>query len=363
MLQHIDRELIELLGKRIAFLREAKLKDYSENTIDVAQLLSQSGVPEFVWQHLSLSCAAASTIASPSKSIQSRRVTIIGGRGKMGSFFAQELSTAGHQVNILEQDDWDKAAQLLGVDLVLVCVPIECTLQAIERAAPYLNPSTALVDITSLKTTVVPAMLKHHPGPVVSLHPMFGPSVRSFLSQNVIVCPGRQLEACQWFLDAVASRGGKLVFCTPQEHDRMMVAVQAIRHFTTFSLGVFLAEEGIDCDRSLQFTTSLYRLQLNTVSRLFSQNGSLYLSLMLSDEERRQAISRLASTFHRLAQLIVQKEQAALTEEFETAQCYFQQYLGSSLPESDYMINSLSVFLAASESKKQSDTSEQNLAA
>jgi prephenate dehydrogenase len=340
--ENIDRELIALLSRKIA-LKPTK----NEDSAEISELLAQFDVPEFVWKDLSLSCKAASTLARSPAATLSRQITIIGGGGKMGSLFAKQLALAGHRVSIFHRNDWDNAAKLGKADLVLLCVPIEETLKTIKKAAPYLSKSTLLVDLTSVKTNIVSTMLESHQGPVVSLHPMFGPGVRSFLSQNFIVCRGRHPEACQWFLDFLESKGGKLVFCTPQEHDRMMESVQAIRHFVTFGLGVFLAQEQIDLDRTLQFTSPLYRLQIDIVNRLFAQDGSLSLHLMLSSEERRQAIGRLASTFWRLALAASEGDRATLFKEFETTRDFFQERADCSVQESDRVIECLSVFLAA----------------
>jgi prephenate dehydrogenase/chorismate mutase/prephenate dehydrogenase len=128
-----------------------------------------------------------------------------------------------------------------------------------------------------------------------------------------------------------------------------MVSIQAIRHFCAFSLGVFLAEEGIDIDRSLKFSSTSYRLELNMVSRLFAQDASLHMNIMLAEEERRQAIGRLVNTYNRLANLVVQKDQADLMREFEAARSVFRSEATRALKESDHVINSLSTLLAASE--------------
>ena len=343
-LEQIDRQLIELIGKRISCLTRSR---DGEDIVEVNELLAKAGIPEFVWQDLTINCVAASTAASSPPATLRQRVTVIGGRGQMGRFFVEQLTKAGHEVKILGRNGWDHADLLLGqVDLVLVSVPLEQTESIIEKTAPYLSDSTALVDVASIKTPIVQAMLEHHSGPVIGLHPMFGPGVESFLSQNVVVCPGRQPEACQWFLDFIANRGGKLIWCTPPEHDQMMAIVQAIRHFTTFSLGAFLAAEGIDLARTLEFASPLYRVQLDLVSRLFAQDSSLYLNVMLT-EERPQAISRLAATYRRLAKMVENNDRAALTQEFEVASHFFKHETCRALAESNYMIDSLSKLLAA----------------
>lgn len=352
-LQQIDQDLINLLKERISLLAESGIPPLEQQLSNCLPYLTEAGVPESVWQNIITGCVAAVTSASSSENqIQPRNVTVIGGGGMMGRFFTSWLRAAGHKVSILEYNDWDNADKLLSQsELVLVCVPLKNTVSVIQKAAKYLAATTALVDIASVKTPMVQAMLEQHSGPVLGLHPMFGPGVKSFLSQKVVVCPGRKVEAFQWFLDAIANDGGKLITCTPEEHDRMMIAIQAIRHFSTFSLGVFLAEEGIDIARSLEFASPIYRLESNIVSRLFAQDGSLYMDIILASEERTRAIGRLVETYSRLAKLVAQKDRSALMGEFATAQNAFKQECDRALEESNYIINTLSTLLAAREIK------------
>ncbi len=355
-LQQIDQDLIRLLRERIAVLAESGIPPLEQQLSDCSSYLAQTGVPESLWQNIVTGCVAALKSASLSHNqIEPRNITAIGGGGMMGRFFTQRLQAAGHNVNVLEYNDWDNAEKLLSqADLVLVCVPLKSTLAVIQKAAKYLRPTTALVDIASIKTPFVQAMLEQHKGPVLGLHPMFGPGVKSFLSQKVVVCPGRENEAFQWFLDFIKNDGGKLITCTPQEHDRMMIAIQAIRHFCTFSLGVFLAEEEIDIARSLEFASPIYRLESNIVSRLFAQDGSLYIDIILASEERTGAIGRLAQTYNRLAKLVAQKDRSALMREFVNVGNAFKQESDRALEESNYVINAISTLLAASEVKANS---------
>lgn len=352
-LQQIDQDLIKLLGERISVLTELGIPAIEEQISNCSTYLALAGIPESVWQNIVLDCiAAVNTASSFQVPIEPRNVTAIGGGGMMGRFFSDRLRAAGHNVSVLEYNDWDNAEQLLSqADLVLICVPLKSTLAVIQKAARYLRPTTALVDIASIKTPFVQAMLEQHQGPVLGLHPMFGPGVKSFLSQKVVVCPGRGDEAFQWFLDAIKNDGGKLITCTPQEHDQMMIAVQAIRHFSTFSLGVFLAEEEIDIARSLDFASPIYRLESNIVSRLFAQDGSLYIDIILGSKERSLAIARLAQTYTRLAELVAHKDRSALMREFVNARNAFEQESDRALEESNYVINAMSTLLAANEVK------------
>jgi prephenate dehydrogenase len=348
-LQQIDQAIIELLRDRLSVLADSNPISLEQQQLNCQSLLSQAGVPEALWQSIVVGCMAALTqpVIEP-KATGGHHVTVVGGRGMMGRLFSARLMAAGHHVSVLEYDNWDNAEQLLAdAELVLVCVPIKSTVAVIRNIAQYLSPTTVLADIASIKVPIVEAMLDVHEGPVLGLHPMFGPGIESFLAQKVVVCPGRQIDTCQWVLDWIEQDGGELIYCTAQEHDQMMVTVQAIRHFFTLSLGVFLAEEGVDVRRSLDFASPIYRMEINMISRLFAQDGSLYTDIMLASEERRHAIARLVNTCSRLANFLTCEDRPAIIAEFEAAREVYREESDRALNETNHLINALSSFLAA----------------
>jgi prephenate dehydrogenase len=336
-LKQIDKSIIELLRHRLLVLA-GEDSPVDEQLAYVASQLSLAGVPESIWASVVNSCHAAlsAVVDSPELYGPPKKITIIGGRGRMGRFFTQELTAAGHHVSILEHQDWEHADKLLSdADLVMVSVPIERTVEVIKRAAKYLAPTTALCDITSIKAQPVQAMLEYHSGPVMGLHPMFGPSAKSFGGQNIVVCLGRDNNSFEWLLDLMETKGGELILCTPEEHDRFMVIIQATQHFYRFSLGVFLAEEKIDVDRSLSMSSPSYREEIEIVKRLFAQNPYLCVDIMLATQDRCQAIAKLARTHIRLARLVAKKDREALIKQFENTQSFFKEEITCSIKQSD----------------------------
>lgn len=299
-LKKIDPNSIALISDRLSLL--------NEQLADVVPLLAQADIPE-----------------SATNYVSSRKITIIGGYGRMGRLFQEQFSAVGHNVSVLEHEDWEYADQLLNsAELVLVSVPIEYTVDVIKRAAKYLAPTTALCDITSIKTQSTQAMLEYHSGPVMGLHPMFGPNIKSFLGQKVVICPGRNNDAFQWLLGLIKNQGCELIVCTPEEHDQIMVIIQAVQHFCRLSFGIFLAEARIDIEQSLLISTPSYRQQIDSIKRLLSQNSHLCVDIILATEERCEAINSLANTYSRLAELVRMKDRDALIQEFESTQGFFE---------------------------------------
>ena len=248
---------------------------------------------------------------------RSRQVTIVGGKGRMGRFFAKQLATAGHRVEILGRRDWEKAEQLLGeAELVLISVPIEQTSAIIEQSCKYLASTAAIADLTSVKAEPVAKMLACHSGAVMGLHPMFGPNRDSFDAQKIAVCSGRDDDAFQWLVDLMSDRGGNLIFCSPEEHDRLMAIVQAVRHFSQFGFGLFLGSEEVDLERSLSIASPNYRQEYEAVERFFQQNPTMYVDIMLATETSRQTIASLAKIYQKLADLVAKGDRDSLIDIF-----------------------------------------------
>jgi chorismate mutase / prephenate dehydrogenase len=269
-------------------------------------------------------------------------VLIVGGRGSMGQYFRQWFSDAGYRVRILDRNDWNAVDQLTdGVDLAIVGVPIENTGQVVERLGPHLPPDCILADITSIKTPPVQAMLRAHPGPVVGLHPLFGPTTTSMDKQIIVVTPGRGDDACQWFIDQLTTWGGVIVKASPEEHDDIMGVVQTLRHFATFAFGQFLARRRIDLHRTLEFSSPIYRLELGMVGRLFSQDPALYSEIILASPERRELLKDYMASLNDNLDMIEKGDKAVFCKEFKKISEWFGSFSEQAMRESTYLIDKI----------------------
>lgn len=67
-----------------------------------------------------------------------RPVVIVGGGGQMGRLFEKMLTLSGYQVRILEQHDWDRAADIVAdAGMVIVSVPTNVTEQVIGKITAF----------------------------------------------------------------------------------------------------------------------------------------------------------------------------------------------------------------------------------
>ncbi|MHC5053903.1 MAG: bifunctional chorismate mutase/prephenate dehydrogenase [Planctomycetota bacterium] len=345
-LADLDRELGRLLAERIRILAEA-----GDSGAPGGDAAVPEGIPVPLWHGIVVGTAAAAADARPKELADAapRNVVIVGGRGIMGSFMAARLEAYGHKVSGTGRAGWGGELEplLKEADLVIVSVPIDRVEEIVRRAAAHMRPDAALADVTSVKRGPCAAMMDEHPGPVLGLHPMFGPGPTTFLSQIVVVCPGRGEDEYAWLIDLMEADGARLVRSTPEEHDRMMVAVQAARHFATVAMGVFLAGEGVDVARSLDFASPVYRLEIDMLGRLFAQDAWLYVDIMMATEERKAAITRLAETYTRLAEVVAAGDRDGLMAEFDSVKATLGPEAARALEESNRVIEAFAGILAS----------------
>ena len=262
------------------------------------------------------------------------KVVIIGGQGQLGRLFGNLFSLSGYRVETLGQADWPRADEILhGAGLVMVAVPIDVTCEVIDRLG-NLPENCLLVDVTSVKSEPLAHMLAVHQGPVLGLHPMFGPDVASLAKQVIVCCQGRDPAASQWLLDQMTIWGARLQQVEAKAHDEAMTLIQALRHFATFAYGWHLSREQANIDRLLALSSPIYRLELAMVGRLFAQDPHLYADIILSSPQNLAMIRRYYQNFGEALGLLERGDRDGFIEAFSQVSSFFGERADEFLRES-----------------------------
>ena len=225
----------------------------------------------------------------------------------------------------MDQEDWPQAEQLLAdAGMVIVSVPIHVTEQVISRL-PTLPDDCILVDLASVKNRPLHAMLAVHSGPVVGLHPMFGPDVGSVAKQVVVYCDGRRPEAYQWLLEqlqvwgaAASHQRGR----TRSEHG-VYSGAAALRH-----LRLRVASGGRERATGAAAGALLADLPAGAGDgwRLFAQDPQLYADIIMSSEENVALIKRYYQRFGEAIKLLEHGDKQAFIDSFRKVEHWFGDY-------------------------------------
>ncbi|MDG1922185.1 MAG: bifunctional chorismate mutase/prephenate dehydrogenase [Glaciecola sp.] len=353
-IDELDQQLVELLAKRAAV------------TTQVGKIKSQTGMPTYVpereEQLISSRRAQAQQQSVPpdlvedllrrimresylTQNVQYRcatlpgtKVSVIGGRGALGKLIVSLFERSHYDVIVIDQAEWPQAKALLaGVKLCIVAVPIKQTIDIINTL-DYLDDDCVLADVTSIKQAPLDAMLAVHKGPVVGLHPMFGPDAPGMVKQVVIICHGRQNEQYQWFLEQMITWGAQLTVSKASEHDADMAYIQVMRHFTSFVYGAHLHAEDPDLSSLIAHSSPIYRLELAMVGRLFAQDPNLYADIIFNNAENLALLKRFLTRFDEAIHLFETNDKAQFIEQFTQISKWFGDYAKTCLVDSKQLL-------------------------
>jgi prephenate dehydrogenase len=253
-----------------------------------------------------------------------QRAAIVGGAGRMGCLFADMLAKSNCEVRVIEKGDALSKNAFAGAQLIMVAVPIEVAPAVIEAVGKVAPAEALLCDLTSLKVNPCRALAHSPQREVLGLHPMFGPSVRSFQGQKMVVCEVRSGSQTQAFLKQCEAWELQLVRCSAEHHDRVMALVQVLTHFARLLTGETLRLSGTPIAETLALASPIYQIELALVARLFSQDPNLYRAIGRENPEAPRIRKLFAAALTRISSAIEEDDQgAAMRAIFTEVQSYF----------------------------------------
>ncbi len=213
------------------------------------------------------------------------RIGIIGGKGKMGSFFKNFFEKKGFSVLIS-----DISGPLTNIELVnksrviLISVPLQAFQKVIEEIAEFINFNHWVIDICSLKREPVRIMKKYlKKGEILATHPLFGPYEKDLKGKTIAFYPIRGKNIIKWFKKIMLEEGINLVKISPKKHDEIMALVQVINHFWLIVLAKIIKDSKIPLKDVVFLSTPSFLSQLHILKRLSWQDAELYTKIQLNN--------------------------------------------------------------------------------
>jgi chorismate mutase/prephenate dehydrogenase len=359
-LDAVDHELLELLVRRMDIVGDiaASKRSHRVRIRDLARErrvlddrcararelgLSPESI-ESVWRQLMLMSRErqAALRAEVPPDVEPKTIAIIGGEGGMGRSLNTLFSDLGHDVWSTDLHTERRPAEAASAaDVVIISVPIRETRAVIEQIGPLVREDALLMDVTSIKTEPMEAMLASTEASVVGTHPMFGPGVNTYQGQRVVVCPGRGDAWLDWTRQMLTARGLVLTETTPAEHDSMMAIVQVLHHFKTQVLGVTLSRAGTPLEETLRFTSPAYLLETYVTGRHFAQSPGLYGPIEMLNPDSSRVIDLFRGAAAELAEILAAGDQEAFDQVFVDVRGFFGDFTEEALEQSGFLIDRL----------------------
>jgi len=254
-----------------------------------------------------------------------RRVGIIGGTGKMGSWVAELFKSQALEVIRCGRSTGPQPRDLAGMcDVIVISVPIRSTIDLIKQVGPLIPKDGLLMDLTSIKTEAMAAMLRYSRSAVVGLHPLFGPKdPDKGAALKVAVCPGRGEQALDWTVKILEKRGLKALVVSPLVHDRLMGVIQGVHHLAMVCLGLFIARSHYSLPDLIEYATPSFAQTIERIQAILCQPSELFGPLVMDNPFSSDFMASFVETLEDLQEIISNKDMVSFHELFTLLRRYF----------------------------------------
>ena len=178
------------------------------------------------------------------------------------------------RIRILNRVERDLKKVVEGADLVVLALPVEVIISYFKKIVPFLKKGAIVFDLGSSKRVIEKSITRYLPKEVgfVGCHPLCG-SERSgaeFSKRNLyqgavcLITSSPQSKATKRVKKIWEKLGSKVIFISPQRHDKILSYLSHLPHLISFSL-----TEGFSKDHlkfSLQSFKNLTRISLSPAS-------------------------------------------------------------------------------------------------
>jgi prephenate dehydrogenase len=260
------------------------------------------------------------------------RVAVLGASGGMGSFFARYFLGRGDVVR--GSDSKPKpppvggerlasfstnAEAAKGCDVTIIAVPMENTLKVAREVAGALKPGSALVEISSVKGKVLPALRKivGESVTLLSIHPLFGPALESTQGMKIaVIAPKRRgAEGPEVALARRLFPGSRIIPMSRKEHDRAMAVVLSL----TYLLNVVYAgtvSQFLSPDEFMRVSTPNSSMQLTLAEAILAQDARLSFAIQAGNVYTRKVARAASRELKRVLSMIERSDWGAFDEHF-----------------------------------------------
>ena len=170
------------------------------------------------------------------------------------------------------------------------------------------------LDVTSLKTPAVQAMLASD-ADVVGLHPMCAaPKTRTLRDRVLVVCEARLQRWRPWLQQLLHALDAQTVHCTPAEHDQLMAIVQGLVHAGHLAQGAVIARQPAALATLAAlwpYRSPSFALDMTVLARILTSNPAIYQDIQFLNPYLPAVLQQLAQALQDMAEQVSAGSEAA----------------------------------------------------
>jgi prephenate dehydrogenase len=258
-----------------------------------------------------------------------QQVAIVGAAGKMGTWFASYFAQRGldvsaydiNQKKILKTSSKVKVQESLfdcvhDADLVLVCVPVQKTPQAVKECTKNMKDGAIIAEISSVKNKTF-AALKKIPNNLrpLCIHPMFGPGASKKVQSRMLLVPVRNEKIEVKIAKKIFEKAKVIVLPNAKQHDKSIAMVLGLTYFANIVFARLMSSGNISMLKQVSGTT--FGLQSLIAESILTEEPDLVIALIAENVYAKKYINQYLKEAAALARLAVANDSNDLKAELE----------------------------------------------
>lgn len=251
-----------------------------------------------------------------------KKIAIVG-NGRYGKFFKSFFENYGHEVRVSDLGTTPSNEQIvLWADVALIAVTLLETVPVIDSLTRILREDQLVMDIVSVKSGPVDAMLKSR-AEVLGTHPFTAPPRSgTFKGQTIFVCSARISRWRDWARGFFESTEAIVEEISPAQHDIERTVDQMLEHMCTLLKVSVMRRFTLNPSHLLSVASPVYRMTAAQMARMFAQDAKLYGGIPMANEHSLETLSMFREEFERYVRFVAKGDITAYNAEFETNKRY-----------------------------------------
>jgi chorismate mutase / prephenate dehydrogenase len=259
-----------------------------------------------------------------------QRALVIGGAGKMGSWFVDFFVSQGFDTTIADRGVDNGAGQFknwtdagVDYDVIVVAAPLAVSGRILAQLA-VLKPRGLVFDIGSLKSPLIDGLeeLRESGCRVTSLHPMYGPETRLLSGHHLIFCDAGVPEATAAAKDLFGSTMVEQIDMGLDDHDRLIAYVLGLSHALNIAFFTALAESGEAAPKLATMSSTTFDAQLLVSAAVARDNPHLYFEIQNLNKFGLGPLDALCEAANRIRETVADSDEQGFVELMENGRQY-----------------------------------------
>jgi len=278
-----------------------------------------------------------------------KNIGIIGGSGKIGSTFRRAFEKLNLSVIVSDESSKDQENLLIEKsDWIILCVPIDQTLDVINNIKSKIRNDQVFSDFTSVKSIIKDFKFDFE---FVSCHPLFGP-LNTIDGQNIITIPVSEGPYYKDIKEIFKKIGLNITEMNSiEEHDKYMSLIQGMTHFSHVCFTTAMKKLDLDFDKVMEICSPIYQSNISFSSRITGGDENLYTNIIMDNPANKEVLELYLETSKNLLEMVKNQNYDEFKSNFNDNREYLKNHISDMIEQSNFLIDKMAEFKKGSKSE------------